>query len=308
MATFTAFRTKLGIRLKAEKSEHGQKITFLGLLVHFPCRSNNIQLSVTLTPDKASRWVGEISGFVRKRDISPPELEKLIGKLGFSQTNLLGKFARTQLRPLCKKFYSRNFAPELSFAELRTFHWWADVLSSLHPRIPRPTNRYPDLEVYTDAALLALRIAALVLSSRHPGAVADLLVVSSTASARFKIFHKRNPIIGMEMLEPLALLWTAQSFIRHKRINLYIDNDASSNTLIRGDCADAFLEAMIKDFWKLAGKLQVDVWIGRAGSPVNPADLPTRNKTIPFPIKRSIQFENLFSSLYEVENGFKALP
>ena len=175
------------------------------------------------------------------------------------------------------------------------------VLSSLHPRIPRPTNRYPDLVVYTDAALLARRIAALVLSSRQPGVVADLLVVSSTPSARFKLFHKRNPIIGMEMLAPLALLWTAQSFLRHKRINLYIDNDTASNTLIRGDCADAFLAAMIIAFWKLAEELQVDVWIGRVGSPANPADLPTRNKTLPFPIKRSIQFKSLFALLYEVK-------
>ena len=299
--TLTAFCTKLGIKLKEEKSEVGQKVSFLGLLGHFPCQSNNFQLSVTLTPEKASKWVAEIRGFIRNRSISSHELDKLIGKLGFSQTSLFGKFARTQLTPLYKKFYSRNFTPKLSFSEVRTLNWRAVVLASLKPRIPRQVNCPPDFIVYTDAALLTRRLAALVISARRSGLVADLLAVSTTPFARFKLFHKRNPIIGMEMLAPLALLWTAQSLLRGRRVNLYIDNDTASNTLIKGDCADAFLAAMIKAFWKLAEKLQIDIWIGRVGSPVNPADLPTRRKTLPFPIRNSIQFKNLFSLLLEVK-------
>ena len=102
------------------------------------------------------------------------------------------------------------------------------------------------------------------------------------------------------MLAPLAILWTAQSFLRGKRVNLYIGNDTASNTMIRGDCADPFLAAMIKTFWKLAEKLQVDIWISRVGSTVNPADLPTRNKTLPFPIQLNIQFKSLFALLCEV--------
>ena len=301
LAAFTAFCTKLGIKLKVEKSEVGQKVTFLGLLGHFPCHENNFQLSVTLTPEKASKWVCEINGFIKNRSISSHELEKLIGKLGFSQTSLFGKFARTQLSPLYKKFYSRSFTAKLSFSELKTLHWWAAVLSSLQPRIPRPANRTPDFVVYTDAALLTRRLAALVLSTRSSKVSADLLAVSTTPTAWFRLFHRRNPIIGMEMLAPLALLWTAQSLVKGRRVNLYIDNDTASNTLIRGDCADAFLAAMIKAFWKLAEKLQVDIWIGRVGSPVNPADLPTRRKTLPFPIQRSIQFKSLFSLLMEVK-------
>ena len=301
LEVFTAFCSKLGIRLKAEKSEHGQSITFLGLLGHFPCKANDFKLSVTLDPPKASRWASEINGFIIKRSISSPELEKLIGKLGFSQTNLFGKFARTQLRPLYKKFYCKNFSPKLTGSELQTLHWWAKLLISLHPRVPRPTNRPPDAVIYTDAALLTRRIAALILSPHGNGIKADLLAVSRTPSAWFKLFHRRNPIIGMEMLAPLAILWTARSFLRGKRVNLYIDNDTTSNSMVRGECADPFLAAMIRSFWKLSEKLQVDVWIGRVGSKVNPADLPTRKKTLPFPIQRTIQFESLFALLCEME-------
>ena len=105
------------------------------------------------------------------------------------------------------------------------------------------------------------------------------------------------------MLAPLAILWTAQSFLRGKRINLYIDNDTASNSMVRGECADPFLAAMIRSFWKLSEKLQIDVWIGRVGSSVNPADLPTRQKTLPFSIKHTIQFKSLFALLRGVKKN-----
>ena len=107
----------------------------------------------------------------------------------------------------------------------------------------------------------------------------------------------------MEMLAPLAILWTARSFLRGKRVNLYIDNDTTSNSMVRGECADPYLAAMIRSFWKLSEKLQVDVWIGRVGSKVNPADLPTRQKTLPFPVQRTIQFKSLFALLCEVKKS-----
>ena len=114
LATFTSFCSKLGIRLKPAKSEWGHRITFLGREGSFPCKANNCKLSVSLTDEKARKWADEVSGYGRNRSISSPELEKLIGKLSFSQANLFGKFARTQLPPLYKKFYSRD-PPPLAF-------------------------------------------------------------------------------------------------------------------------------------------------------------------------------------------------
>ena len=235
---FTSFCSKLGIKLKAEKSEWGSKVTFLGLQGFFPCKTDGYQLSVTLTSEKASKWADEIAGHIRTRSISSPELEKLIGKLGFSQTNLFGKFVRTQLRPLYKKFYAKSFSSTLTNSEFQTPHWWSVILKSLHPRIPRFSNRKPDLIVYTDAALLSRRIAALTISTHKGQTVADLLLTARAPSAWMARFHKRNPIIGMEMLAPLAFIWNCKHILKKKSLGLYIDNDTASNTLIRGDCAD----------------------------------------------------------------------
>ena len=106
LSTFTSFCPKLGIRLKPPKSEWGQMVTFLGAEGSFPCRANDYKLSVALTAEKANKWDADVAGYIRNRSISSHELGNLIGKLGSSQTNLFGKFSRTQLRPLYSKFYS----------------------------------------------------------------------------------------------------------------------------------------------------------------------------------------------------------
>ena len=55
--------------------------------------------------------------------------------------------------------------------------------------------------------------------------------------------------------------------------------------------------AWVKMFRKLAEKLGADIWIGRVGAPVNPADPPKRGKSLPFPTQKRIQFKALFALL-----------
>ena len=79
-----------------------------------------------------------------------------------------------------------------------------------------------------------------------------------------------------------------------------MDNDTAPNALIRGDCSEAFLAAMVKASWKLAEELSLDIWVGRVGSKVNPADLPTRFRKLPFKPKLSTHFAGLFALMCEV--------
>ena len=64
--------------------------------------------------------------------------------------------------------------------------------------------------------------------------VINTLVVAKTPRFWANRFYKKNPIIGMEILAPLALLWASPQLLKNKRVNLHIDNDAASNALIRG--------------------------------------------------------------------------
>ena len=119
--TFARFCSLLGIQLKPGKSEVGSPLTFLGLLGTFQCAANGSRLSISLTPEKCKRWPNLITGYLQEGRISHSFLEKLIGKLLFSQTAVFGKFARTQLRPLYVKLNRRVYNARLSAYERSVF-------------------------------------------------------------------------------------------------------------------------------------------------------------------------------------------
>ena len=121
LAVFARFCTLLGIRLETSNSEVGPAIAFLGLQGAFPNREVRGTLQICLPQAKKSSWSALIRSYLAQNRIDFQELERLIGRLSFSQTMRLGEFARTQLRPLYQKQYRRVYNDTLS-AEEGCFH------------------------------------------------------------------------------------------------------------------------------------------------------------------------------------------
>ena len=134
------------------KSEVGPDITFLGLLGSIPSKRNGWQLRATLTPEKATRRTAIIEQRIKSGLISPRELDKLIGKLCFSQTCLFWKFAITQLRCLYKKLQAPRYIARLNSFEHLARRRRAGVIAGLSPRIPRPPGQHLTL-CYTPTQL-----------------------------------------------------------------------------------------------------------------------------------------------------------
>ena len=112
---------------------------------------------------------------------------------------LFGKFARTQLRPFYRKLYAAKCAPLLATAELRTLRWWAEILASPKPRIPRGVDRIPDFVVYTDAATKSNKMAAMAIHRVDKQPSIFQLLVSHTPKFWRKHLHPRNIIMGCEI-------------------------------------------------------------------------------------------------------------
>ena len=74
------------------------------------------------------------------------------------------------------------------------------------------------------------------MAIHHDGAKPRIfqLLVSHVPKFWRRRFHSKNEIMGSEMLALIAFLWANRPYIRVKRINLYIDNNAAANAIIRG--------------------------------------------------------------------------
>ena len=138
----TAFCKLLRITLNAEKADAGPRVTFLGLRGFFPCRGNATKLHISLTEAEASQWPELIRTYRTRGPMRALELESLVGILGFSQTCLLGKFARTQMRYLYKNLRRLYYGSSFSARELSPLLWRGTISAELQPRIPTGAPSY----------------------------------------------------------------------------------------------------------------------------------------------------------------------
>ena len=187
----------------------------------------------------------------------------------------VGKFARTQIRPLYSKLYRRHYAARLITREASALKWRDAVLPKLKPRIARGLISLPDFILFTDATTSAPLIAGVLFKPRDTRA--PRLTTGRVPSARLNRFRRRNKIFGSELLPPLEFARTDQKRLANSTFTFYLDSNNAIAFLLRGDSCDSYIAATAATFWKLAHRLGMAVRIGRFRPKLNVADLPTRS-------------------------------
>ena len=157
------FSGLFGSPMKKIKSEVKNEIKFLGLLGSFPGPEGDMLLRITPPQDKIARWSQIAIDHATSGRASHKDLEKLIGKLSFTQTSAFGRFGRTLLKPLHDKLKERPYSEQLSDRERDILLWWVQSLRETIPRtiLIKPTN--PEFIIYTDAATSTKVLAVLLL-------------------------------------------------------------------------------------------------------------------------------------------------
>lgn len=90
LAGFNIFGSSEGVSLNAAKSEVVHMATFMGLRGCLPCAENRYALHISPRLKNRTARAVLLGDFVAKWIISHQDLEKLIGRLSFSQPLLFG--------------------------------------------------------------------------------------------------------------------------------------------------------------------------------------------------------------------------
>ena len=142
---------------------------------------------------------------------------------------------------------------------------------------------FPNFILYTDASWSdkknSGRIAA-ILVDRSTGNIIDVLSSAAPASL-VRAFKSSLVIYGLELFALVAASAVWQFTLSNSQVSAYVDNDPSSNGLVRGAAKFPIAHYMILRFWQLMCKRSISVWFERVPSPLNLADLPTRNRSLP---------------------------
>ena len=85
-----------------------------------------------------------------------------------------------------------------------------------------------------------------------------------------------SEIFGLELLA--ARLVTFENRIRWRGapIAIFVDNNAALGAILKGDASNVAISLAILMFWEAVNKYGIRIWLERAPSAANPADLPSR--------------------------------
>ena len=292
LSTVEDFNLTLGAPMKTQKSEVDRVVKFLGLLGSFPGIDTDFLLHISLPQDKIVRWSQITLDHMTEGRITHKNLERLVGKLSYTQTSVFGRFGRTLLKPLIDKANARPFVEKFSERELDILSWWVESIRASTPRIIELKPQRPEVIIYTDAATSTRVVAACVL---HPENFPQHQVFSELRA------EVSNPlwevtlagttyIYGLEMLAIVAIILVLGEQLRNKNVTIYIDNSNARDALVRGYTDTKAVDKMVQIFWAHVQRLGISVWFELIPSGVNPADTPTRDAPLPLPAEKTKKF------------------
>ena len=87
----------------------------------------------------------------------------------------------------------------------------------------------------------------------------------------------------MELAAVVLAALYARRRLQGTSATIYIDNNAALSAPIIGDSSSIAAYYLIATLRYLAAAFDIDIWFERVESARNIADLPTRNKSMPFP-------------------------
>ena len=158
----------LGAPVKTTKSPVDAQLTFLGLLGSFPVPQRGLILSIEPPQGKITKWPQIIRDPIKDVRITSKHLEKIIGKLSFTQTSAFGRFGRTLQIPLRDKLRDRPYSEILPPRAINILLWWDQAITTHIARTVDIKPKFPEYVIYTDAATSARITAALVFNNEVP--------------------------------------------------------------------------------------------------------------------------------------------
>ena len=107
------------------------------------------------------------------------------------------------------------------------------------------------------------------------------------------LFRHTALIFGIGLLALVAFFELNAPSLRGTCCWVYLDNNNCLAALTRGDPIAEAVAILVARFWKLAQRYDICVWFSRVRSALNPSELPTRGRKLPFRPRSSCPIASL---------------
>ena len=272
----------LGFVFDEAKSQVPARVAMvLGVAFNVSSLHSQKILRVEPKPSRVKNLCEMIDDIIRKNSLSPTQAASVTGKFGFLCSTLFGKVGRCCTGALRARQYAVPDEQELTLSLITSLKLMKVFIKSSPCRQLSVRHSSPPIVLYTDASDVPERLAerwvigAVLLDPLHPNDVeftswvVPHVIIDSC-------LPKQTYMGQLEILACPMALATWEKRIEHRRIILFVDNDAAAACLVRGYSPKTDSSALVGTFWLLASQCKSEIYIDRVESKSNIADGPSR--------------------------------
>ena len=270
----TKLNDLLLIILKKKKSEAGRVLEFLWITIHFAISYGEAIASLQLSKSRIQKLVELTENPATKTYTTLAELQKAAEKLRFIQTMIAGRFGRAATRPFYELIAQGGGIPTRAF--LNCLRWWGQILPNIAPRMvktPPEGEEARPVRIYSDATGEG-DMAGLVISPGDSEGT-PMIFTSKAYRALTGLAAWANKIYVFELFAAVATVFAIRQQLAGRKIIIFVDYEAACAALTTGAARNRCALLLVYTLWSVVAQFDLQIWIERAPSAQNPADLWT---------------------------------
>ena len=240
------------------------------------------RLTMKNTDERKQDMRQQMMEIVEKGTLLPPVAQQVVGRIGFSSTQLFAKSGAAALWHLRRRAGSSGPASRVTPPLEAALRGWIRAIGEAPPRSLVFHSDAPPVIVFTDgccedgwAGIGAVMIDPLTRTAKAFGTA-----IPTDFFGMLMEDSQSEQLIGQAELLPVIaarLKWRTQlSQTGSRRIVYFVDNDAARFGLIKGYSPSRTSAWLLTEAWGLDEKSGAVSWIDRVPSKANIADGPSR--------------------------------
>ena len=242
------------------------------------CKSSEGFAFISNTSTRIDELVSALEEVMSRGSVTAVEARKLKGRMQFAEAQLFGRVGKRCIRTLTD--VSEGHCDRLTRNDLLFLDLFVDFLKTGPPR-EISTSTSESLHIFTDAcyekesSTWPCGIGGVAVSSCGVWQYFSLPLDSDLRAALGEQ-HKKQIIFEAETLGAVVALavWSPQ--IKFKRCVLYVDNEGTKFSLIKGYADNNTVDRLAQVFAAVECEAHTYLWISRVASFSNVADEPSR--------------------------------
>ena len=219
--------------------------------------------TLSISQDRVSQLTCMVNDILESGHSHPAMAGKVWGRLGFSCTQMFGRFGRAKLCPFSRRQHEHRRI-WLNHQLTSALKWWLEILSCSPPRvIPTNVSERRRIVSYSDGEGSEAGVGVALWENKTQVVRAGVLRVPEEVRIlwdRQKNLGRFNEIFEIEAVGPLVLLENFPDMFRGSLWLHFLDNAAALSNLVNGSSSVIQGDILIGATWSQIQHLQVFPW------------------------------------------------